>query len=318
MAVHAELVAVLAAVTQGQPRVLTTCEGRLLPAGPFAAEHRSLQMGLREWVEAQTHHPLGYVEQLYTFADRDRANAEGARVISVSYLGLTREADAGVGSATMAVQAARTTEPPDDELLSVQASWQDWYRYFPWEDWRAGAPAILVSHIEPALREWAKQGKPGELAERRWGRASLAFGWGEWPWNEDLVLSRYELLYEAGLVGEATGHRGAGRSMQGDHRRILATGIARLRAKIKYRPVAFELMPESFTFLQLQRLVEALIGLRLHKSNFRRQIDQQELIEETGETTTDSRGRPAMLFRYRPAVLEARALAGTRLPVSRG
>ena len=45
---------------------------------------------------------------------------------------------------------------------------------------------------------------------------------------------------------------------------------------------------------------------------------RRELIEETGETATESRGRPAMLFRYRPAVLEARALAGTRLPVSRG
>ena len=46
----------------------------------------------------------------------------------------------------------------------------------------------------------------------------------------------------------------------GDHRRILATGIARLRAKIKYRPVVFELMPPDFTLLQLQRSVEALGG----------------------------------------------------------
>ena len=45
-----------------------------------------------------------------------------------------------------------------------------------------------------------------------------------------------------------------------DHRRILATGIARLRAKIKYHPVVFELMPETFTLLQLQRCVEALAG----------------------------------------------------------
>jgi len=329
MAVHAELVAVLAAVTQGQPRVLTTCEGRLLPAGPFAAEHRSLQMGLREWVEAQTHHPLGYVEQLYTFADRDRANAEGARVISVSYLGLTREADAGVGSATMAVQAARTTEPPDDELLSVQASWQDWYRYFPWEDWRAGAPAILVSHIEPALREWARQGKPSELAERRWGRASLAFGWGEWQWNEDLVLQRYELLYEAGLMPETAGKgrywpdvqdrldwRGA--PMAHDHRRILATGMARLRAKIKYRPVVFELMPPAFTLLQLQQTVEALAGRVLHKQNFRRLMEQQDLVEETGELTHAGAGRPAKLFRFRRDVLLERAISGSKLPLARG
>ena len=62
--VHAELVAVLVAVTNGEPRVLTTEDARALPAGPFELSHRSLQAGLRAWVEAQTHHPLGYVEQL--------------------------------------------------------------------------------------------------------------------------------------------------------------------------------------------------------------------------------------------------------------
>jgi hypothetical protein len=344
MAVHAELVAVLAAVTQGQPRVLTTCEGRLLPAGPFAAEHRSLQMGLREWVEAQTHHPLGYVEQLYTFADRDRANAEGARVISVSYLGLTREADAAPVHAAPHAQAGESRparpegrsgerpapphgEPP--ELLGVQASWQDWYRYFPWEDWRAGPPAILASHIEPALRDWASQGKPKALAERRWGRASLAFGWGAWPWNEDLVLQRYELLYEAGLMPETAGKgrywpdvpgrldwRGA--PMAHDHRRILATGMARLRAKIKYRPVVFELMPPAFTLLQLQQTVEALAGRVLHKQNFRRLMEQQALVEETGALTHAGAGRPAKLFRFRRDVLLERAISGSKLPLARG
>ena len=70
--------------------------------------------------------------------------------------------------------------------------------------------------------------------------------------------------------------------MAHDHRRILATGIARLRAKIKDRPVVFELMPPNFTLLQLQRAVEALAGRLLHKQNFRRLIDQQDLVEETG------------------------------------
>ena len=87
-----DLVAVLAAVTGGQPRVMTIRDGAALPSGPFELDDRSLQSGLRAWVERQTRHPLGYVEQLYTFADRDRA-AEGSarRVISISYLGLTRE-----------------------------------------------------------------------------------------------------------------------------------------------------------------------------------------------------------------------------------
>ena len=105
--------------------------------------------------------------------------------------------------------------------------------------------------------------------------------------------------------------------MQGDHRRILATAISRLRGKIKYHPVVFELMPEAFTLLHLQRTVEALSGLNLHKPNFRRQIDQQELVEETGEMSSDTGGRPAKLFRYRPAILEAQSLPGTRLPLLR-
>jgi hypothetical protein len=134
-----------------------------------------------------------------------------------------------------------------------------------------------------------------------------------------LALQRYELLYEAGLVSEAGcgAEANLGLAMFADHRRILATGIARLRAKIKYRPVVFELMPESFTLLRLQRTIEALAGLTLHKQNFRRLIEQQELVEETGGTESETGGRPAKLFRFRNTVLEERALAGTKLPLSR-
>ena len=88
---QADLVAVLVAVTGGQPRILTTRNGLTLPAGPFTANHHSLQASLRAWVETQTHHPLGFVEQLYTFADRDRSQEVGMRAISISYLALTRE-----------------------------------------------------------------------------------------------------------------------------------------------------------------------------------------------------------------------------------
>jgi len=76
-AVAIELTAVIVAVTAEEPRVLAIADGAALPSGPFETRHRSLQMGVRSWVEAQTRHPLGYVEQLYTFADRDRTAAEG-------------------------------------------------------------------------------------------------------------------------------------------------------------------------------------------------------------------------------------------------
>ncbi|MGG7518483.1 NUDIX hydrolase [Allorhizobium undicola] len=289
---RAELIAVLTAVTGDEPRVMTVRGGEALPSGPFEVSHRSLQGGLREWIEQQTGHPVGYLEQLYTFADRDRAT-EGDRAISISYLGLVRE------------QAAPGAGRP---------GWHGWYGYFPWEDHRSGPPACLEA-ITARLGEWAQQGSIRR--EHRQRRVDFSFGLNGMNWNEDLVLQRYELMYEAGLVSEAGAEVTAGRAMFADHRRILATGIARLRAKIKYRPVVFELMPESFTLLQLQRCVEALAGLTLHKPNFRRLIDQQNLIEETGEMASETGGRPAKLFRYRHAVLEERALSGTKLPLSR-
>ena len=298
-----ELTAVIAAVTGDEPRVLTVAGGEALPSGPFETGHRSLQTGLRSWVERQTHHPLGYVEQLYTFADRDRQHERaGGRVISISYLGLTREAPAAGADA---------------------AAWQDWYRYFPWEDWRQGPPPVLTRGILPRLRRWAAAGEDRAMRRARIERVRASFAATAGDWNEDLVLQRYELLYEAALVHEALRPRppGAtallGEPMHYDHRRILATGIARLRAKIKYRPVVFELMPPAFTLLLLQRAVEALAGRPLHKQNFRRLIDQQGLVEETGAVATETGGRPAKLFRFRRAVLRERAIAGSKLPLSR-
>jgi len=299
-AIGVELIAVLVAVAEGRPLAMTIEQGSALPSGPFEVGHRSLQMGLRAWVERQTGHPLGYVEQLYTFADSDRrVAADGARAISISYLGLARE----------------------EQTVVSQASWRPWYDYFPWEDHRAGAPRIIGGAIAPALVRWSKSA--GGEAERR-TRVAIAFGLDGRRWNEDLVLQRYELLYEAGLIEEARRRKGdalegpaLGKSMVGDHRRILATGIARVRAKIKYNPVVFELMPPVFTLLQLQRCVEAIAGLNVHKSNFRRLIEQQQLVEETGETVFGAGGRPAKAYRFRPAVREERAAAGTKLPLAR-
>ncbi|MFD1746321.1 hypothetical protein ACFSE1_12675 [Rhizobium helianthi] len=293
---HAELIAVLAAVTGDEPRVMTIRSGNALPSGPFELEHRSLQSGLREWVNDQTGHPVGYLEQLYTFADRDRTPDEAqSRTISISYLGLVRE------------QAAPGAGKP---------GWHGWYEYFPWEDHRKGEPEVLGTILE-RLHDWAK--RDAQRREHRQRRIDFTFGQNDAQWNEDLILHRYELMFEAGLVEEAgeTPIPATGRAMFADHRRILATAIARLRAKIKYRPVVFELMPESFTLLQLQRTVEALAGLTLHKPNFRRLIDSHQLIEETGEVTGETGGRPAKLFRYRHAVLEERAFSGSKLPLSR-
>ena len=67
----------------------------------------------------------------------------------------------------------------------------------------------------------------------------------------------------------------------------------------------------------LQRTVEALAGRLLHKQNFRRLIDQQDLVEENGEVTTETGGRPAKMFRFRREVLAERQVAETNLPLVR-
>ncbi|MGV6873408.1 NUDIX hydrolase [Pseudochelatococcus sp. B33] len=317
------LSAVIVAVTGDDPKVLVVRRGgnrEALPSGPLERGHRTLETGLRSWVERQTLQKLGHVEQLYTFGDRDRSETDGAhatRALSVAYLALVREArPAG-----------------DADTADADAAWESWYRYFPWEDWRDGRPGVLDA-LEPSLRAWATS--DARLATTRVERLSLTFGFGEpdsderGVWNEERALERYELLYEAGLVGEARRERGAARAvadlaahpigieMAVDHRRMLALAIARLRGKIKYRPVVFELMPPHFTLLQLQRTVEALSGVRLHKQNFRRLVEQQRLVEETGETTAETGGRPARLVRFRREVVLERPAPGVRLPVAGG
>jgi hypothetical protein len=253
---------------------------------------------------------VGYVEQLYTFGDRGRHALErdtGPHVVSIGYLALTRlPENAGV-------------------LEASGARFEPWYKFFPWEDWREGRPEILDS-IEPLLQEWALQPEPAgpRLALGRRERLRLYFGVAVSPWDEEKVLDRYELLYEAGLVVESRrdGREAAlirrnvpmfGTPMRFDHRRILATAIARLRAKLKYRPVVFEMMPTDFTLTELQRIVEAISGRHLHKQNFRRLVETTSLVEPTGDLSTATGGRPAARFRFRREVLQERPAPGLRL-----
>lgn len=287
--VAAQLVAVITAVHDGVPLVLTTSDGRRLPSGPLQSGHRSLQAGLRSWVTQQTGYELGYVEQLYTFADRDRVSP----MLEISYLGLT-------------------TVP------QVTASWRNWFEFFPWEDRRAG-DAVVREELVPALERWAAAAGP-QFRDRRHLRCAVTFGLDGHPWLPGMALQRYELLYEATLVPEARGGlpgEAPGTPMDRDHRRILATAVGRLRAKIQYRPVIFELVPPAFTLGRLQGTVEAIAGQHLHTQNFRRLVEQQELVEETGGVDHSTGGRPARLFRFRRQVMDERDVAGTKLPVPR-
>ncbi len=317
------LSAVVVAVSEDAPYVVVTREtANALPGLPFGAfdpaGDRTLELSLRGWVKEQTGFDIGYVEQLYTFGDRGReaplADIKGDspdRVISISYLALT---------------------PSRAALDGPGARWRSWYDFFPWEDWREGRPAIIDEAIAPRLRHWIKQAPSAEnVVARRW-RARQAFALEGAIWNEERALDRYELLYEAGLAPETARDRarfdgkaapaitaapGLGEPMISDHRRILATAIGRLRAKIKYRPVVFELAPERFTLLGLQRLVECIAGLELHKQNFRRLLDRTGLVEGTGDFDTSAGGRPAELFRARREALAERPVGGVHVPAPR-
>ncbi len=300
-------------VIQGEPDVAGATDG--LPFGTFSPiEHRTFEIGLRAWVLKQTGLELGYAEQLYTFGDRGR-HAEpgdvGPHVVSIGYLALTQ---------------AKGTLKPD------RGTWRSWYHYFPWEDWRTGRPAILETAIEPRLREWAA--RPGQRPTpthpiSRQERVRICFGFEGAAWDEEKVLDRYELLYEAGLVEESKrdGREAArvwderprlGTPMLFDHRRVLATAMGRVRAKIKYRPVIFELMPEEFTLFELQRTVEAILGPHLHKQNFRRLVEGAGLVEPTGQVKMRTGGRPAKLYRFRREVLLERPAPGVRVKPGRG
>ena len=304
------LTAAIVAVEQDEPYILvsgdTTSEVRAgLPYGTFdPVAHRTFEIGLRAWVSAQTALNVGYVEQLYTFGDRGRharPGDTGAHVVSIGYLALTRFSQ-------------------NTALRAAGAGFEPWYRFFPWEDWRGGKPEILRT-IVPLLEQWAKSGKddPARPPGRR-ERLRHCFGVGGSPWDEEKVLDRYELLYEAGLIEEArrdgreTRGKGGklGEPMRFDHRRILATAIARLRAKLKYRPVVFELMRPEFTLTELQRTVEAISGRHLHKQNFRRLVETAALVEPTGETSTATGGRPAAQYRFRREVVQERPAPGLR------
>lgn len=306
-----DLSAVIMSASPDQPRVLVVpaepepLDG--LPSGPLQSQHRTLETALRSWVEQQTALKLGYVEQLYTFGDRNRTEGKTrleGHALSIAYLALVRDA-----------LPARTDG----------ARFRDWYAFLPWEDWREGRPKSLTL-IEPALKAWVREGD-ADLKHFRAERVELTFGFSTGTWSDERVLERYELLFEADLVPEALRERAdgvassaplaPGLAMALDHRRMLATAIGRLRAKIKYRPVIFELMPSTFTLLELQRTVEALSGIRLHKQNFRRLVETQGLVEETGDVSSETGGRPARLVRFRREVLVERPAPGVRLPSAR-
>ncbi|MEN5363186.1 NUDIX hydrolase [Brevundimonas intermedia] len=302
------LSAVVMTLKARQAVVLTTPAedgSRALPFGPFdPLRDRTFERALRDFVTAQTGFRLGFVEQLYTFGDAGRASPRATpgpgrhREVSVGYLALTPDAAEG---------------------QTHDARWDAVFDFFPWEDRRNDHDAALTD----GLIAWAA----GD--EHRLARICALFALTpEYRWNEERVLERYELLYEARLVAEAwrdvdqpppqpPSQPMPGRIMTSDHRRILATALGRLRSKLKYRPVLFDLTPGVFTLSQLQAGAEAVSGLSLHKQNFRRGVERTGLVEPTGQLSSTTGGRPAELFRFKGVDAQTGAAPGLSLPAQR-
>ena len=315
-----ELVPVIVSVDATTPKVLTvrSAAGPALPSGYLDdALDRTLEQAVRRIVGNEVGIPVRYFEQLYTFGNRERVL--GRRALAVAYLALAHH------------QPVHGPGHPE---------WRSCYDLFPWEDWRVGRPSEIDSVVVPALGRWL-EGSPADLLAVRTERAELTFGTGQARWDLVRALDRYEVLYELGLVAEAgeaskgvpvvtrraggapptvagapaAGAPGAslGAPLAFDHRRIAAAALERLRGKLAYRPVVFEVLPETFTLSTLQQVVEAFAGQQLHKQNFRRLVATANLVEPTGEAHVRTGGRPAELYRFRREVLRERPAPGLGL-----
>ncbi|MBN2617788.1 MAG: hypothetical protein JXR64_05685 [Spirochaetales bacterium] len=320
-----DLTAVIYRIKDSEPQIMTIPSPLSLPSGAFDPEnHRTMELGLRSWVQEQTGQKLDYVEQIYTYGNwhRNKSNRQGSRNVTVGYYALM---------------------PYVKTDMSLPGRWMNLYNFFPWEDFRSGIPGIVTDIIEPNLIKWSKDCDPLERKDRE-ERIRLNFGDFR-NWDMSKVLFRYEILYEAGLVSEAHRDwddwakdakyrlpisssfiddmnyrnlsRDLGLPMAGDHRRILASMTARIRGKIPYKPIAFKLLPKEFTLLAVQHVYEGITGMQLHKQNFRRYIKQGNFVIETGDEDATGPGRPAAVYSFRSDVEAERVNVGLNLPFKR-
>src|SRR5579859_1819431 len=86
-----------------------------------------------------------------------------------------------------------------------------------------------------------------------------------------------------------------------DHAKILQYALDRLRGKLQYTQIAFNLLPEQFTLRELQRVYEIILHCKLDKRNFRKKILSTGILEDTGEKKMEGTHRPARLYRFNPA-----------------
>ena len=316
-----DLVATILSVSRGEPQILVAydeVDGRTrwrLPTVRFSADDEDcLSKAVRDGIYEQTGIRLGYVDQLSTDlvakSNHDGTSHGGARRLNISYVALSGEKSNPHG------------------LMRGRHTWMPLYAIFPWEDFRSGRPLIIRNVIEPHLDKWS--GSMPEAEDSRRNNVRVCFGTCQGGWDEEKVGERLTLLLGAdGLQDLLREHQHVRRAVARDdaavrpadyderHLRYVADALSHMRTRIKVKPLVFEMVPERFTLYELQQTVEAILGPPLHKQNFRRIVEQQRLVEETGGTTSETGGRPARLFRFRREILDERAAGGTKLPRTR-
>lgn len=295
--VEIDLVAAVLAMLDDEPVALLASIGaageaahRTLPFHAFSPSNgSSLDTAARQSLFHAGNIEPGHIEQLSSYAYGRQGTGVQSCALAIGYLALVRA----------------------DQLSHIpRVNWLRIYDLLPWEDWRRGRPACLAEIIEPALNTWQRERTD---ADPDWltawtARVRIAFGLDQSTWDDERVAERLEILEETGVLSDVSPI-----AMDSTHRRILAAGIGRLRARLRHRPVVFEMLPQQFTLFELQRAVEAILGPHLHKQNFRRLVEGMGLVEPTGEVRSHTGGRPARLFRFRPAVMLERPAPGMRI-----
>ncbi len=117
-----------------------------------------------------------------------------------------------------------------------------------------------------------------------------------------LQLAKLHVPWEGEHGGRAEARDEAGRRLPlaFDHAQMLGLVVQRLRGKLDYAPIGFELLPRQFTLRDLQNVHEAILGRRLNKDSFRRRLLASGLIEATGRLEQEVGHRPAEMYRFRP------------------
>ncbi len=302
-----ELTACLLSVDGDEPVVLLDESSPLKARFPSVAfdpdAHECLNSGVRAWLMESTGLDVGRLEQVHTAQRSDPADGYGepGSALSIGFLGLV---------------------PPQQRSAVSHGVWRNCLDFMPWEDRRRRGG--LTGHERAGqvlLDRLTSSTLAGEQAiERRSRRLRAAFGLDGAPWDETATLDRCTLVHslqpsglpmmgEAGPSGGMDLHGLGSMAMVADHLQILAAAIGRLRARLRVRPIAVDLVPPVFTLLDLQRSAEAILGPSLHKQNFRRYVEGAGVIEATGTMRQQTGGRPAQLFRFRREGMAERRLS---------